>query len=274
MRRIALLAGLLLLLGLVSCGGTADNGPVVTVETVCAAEDRPEQLNLTYDTARVELPGNEAAEERINADLALLAEEAAERCQEMTRLCEGGDAFASYYYQQQIRPMRADRAVISLRIRRTYYYAGAAHGGYTYFGVTYDVKTGERLTLDMLGEEIRAEAIAQATALAEVYEAFYRAEHDGLSCFDDYRQDIPELLVNDERFYLTEDGLTFANGAFQLSSSYGTSEPLFFTVGYAGVSEAYRMNSDDIYILDGEGHRLYPDGTAANDADRAEQLFP
>ena len=273
MRRIALLAGLLLLLGLVSCGGTVDNGPVVTVETVCAAEDRPEQLNLTYDTVRVELPGNEAAEERINADLALLAEEAAERCEKMIRLCEGGDGFDSYYFRQQIRLMRADRAVISFRICRVYYYAGAAHGGYTYSGVTYDAKTGDRLTLDMLGEEAWAEAIAQATALAEVYEAFYREEHDGLSCFDDYRQDIPKLLVNDERFYLTEDGLTFANGAFQLSSSYGTSEPLFFTVGYDGVSEAYRMKKDDIYILDGEGHLLYPDGTAAYDMDRAEQLF-
>lgn len=136
---------------------------------------------------------------------------------------------------------RADGKIISF-LFRSYDYIGGAHGGQALYGMTFDAQTGEKLTLETLGESeqaIRDEAEPILMQQAdEMQEAFERGERD-MGLFEEYADYMPDVLTQ-ESWYLTKDGMGVVANEY-LIAPYSTG-PITFHIPYEQctfIKEAY-----------------------------------
>lgn len=136
---------------------------------------------------------------------------------------------------------RADEKVISF-LFRNYDYIGGAHGGQALYGMTFDAQTGEKLTLEMLGESEQAvrdvvEPILMQQA-EQIQEQFEKGERD-IGLFEEYADYMPDVLTQ-ESWYLTQDGMDVVANEY-LIAPYATG-PVTFHIPYEQstfIKEAY-----------------------------------
>lgn len=166
---------------------------------------------------QVEIPGNDAAAQKINdwseADAAAFWENAektseyAENDLESMRTVSGMEDLGtySYYYSsfQSYNVMRADSQVISLRSYNNDY-TGGIHGDYAYHGTTFDTMTGEELKIQDIVADMPSFR-QQATKDIDKY----LQENYGDGSFEDYQDTVEQIWESEDGFnwYLNESGI-------------------------------------------------------------------
>ena len=182
---------------------------------------------------QVEIPGNDAAAQKINdwseADAAAFWENAektseyAENDLESMRTVSGMEDLGtySYYYSsfQSYNVMRADSQVISLRSYNNDY-TGGIHGDYAYHGTTFDTMTGEELKIQDIVADMPSFR-QQATKDIDKY----LQENYGDGSFEDYQDTVEQIWESEDGFnwYLNESGIMvifnpYAVGPFAMGS--------------------------------------------------------
>ena len=166
---------------------------------------------------QVEIPGNDAAAQKINdwseADASTFWENAektseyAENDLESMRTVSGMEDLGtySYYYSsfQSYNVMRADSQVISLRSYNNDY-TGGIHGDYAYHGTTFDTMTGEELKIQDIVTDMPSFR-QQATKDIDKY----LQENYGDGSFEDYQDTVEQIWESEDGFnwYLNESGI-------------------------------------------------------------------
>lgn len=184
------------------------------------AEDGTEVQSIRTVNITVTVPGKPEVEESISADLRRLLETSAQAEQELTAGAQ--EAYAGvkgtdeswYPYESalQVEVTRCDERVLSLRFD-AYQYTGGIHGyGYAY-GRSYDLASGSRITLDFMSDRSVSFPDEAAWRVLELCQSEEYA--DGL--FPDYEEYIGDV-VNDQYFYLGEDGVVFLANPYVISS--------------------------------------------------------
>lgn len=213
---------------------TPESVPQVEITTV--ADDRTGEtgdayLLFSYDVAKVEVPGNEAAAAAIQAGLDALTEDILEQAELMSAGGPEDEGMGTpYFLKQTLSVTRLDTAVLSIQVRLETY-LGGAHGSVLYTGLSFDPSTGARLTLESLGSGVKDASVASVTALADVIAADQESFF-----FSEYQEGIVTSVVTDDFFYLTEDGIVFVDNEYNLQSYAGG--VVFFTVGYDGLADS------------------------------------
>lgn len=186
----------------------------------------------------VTIPAHPDIAELIQADLNEAAVlEADEQLEEQARedyqyaLDEGLDWIA-YCDELSAQVVRADDHVLSLRLL-SYSYTGGVHGYYYSYGVSYDVQTGQRLTL----KNVSAEG-ADFTVFARnsVVELCQQEEYKDM-LFDDWRSYVGDV-VRDSNFFFTDEGITFVSAPYLLGP-YAAGE-IEFPISYADLDGVVR----------------------------------
>ncbi len=167
---------------------------------------------------QVEIPGNDAAAQKINDWSSAKAEEVWESGEKMS--AEAADYIKesaeyatdyqkdytdSYCFSRFLSNsvMRADAQVISLESLDNWY-MGAAHGEYYYYGTTFDTETGEELEIQDIVSDMGAFRRQATTDITK-----YLQENYGDLLFEGY-QDVVEHIWEGGtsfNFYLNESGI-------------------------------------------------------------------
>lgn len=132
------------------------------------------------------------------------AEEYASWAAEDYSLRENQEYFVSYFDHFSMGVARLDDAVLSLA-GGSDSYVGGAHGNYSFVGYTYDVETGEMITLDrLIADDERFEAAAVDRILAVLQEEPYVS-----SLYSDYESIVRGMFAEDGylSWYLSEEGI-------------------------------------------------------------------
>lgn len=256
--------------------GSDESFVTVVMETVDDVEltidDGTVFYTITCSYPVVSIAGNEAAAEKINADIYSRVEsfnewttQIAETAKEDFEywLSDGEVDYMPYAYSSDLSFMvtRADDNVISFT-ENSYDYMGGAHGMPYTAGINYDANTGERIAFTDLSNDpdaFHAETLAynQELALAEYSLAMFNTDNitDGT---------LEEVLYADDMWYLTTTGLNFMSPPYALAPyADGT---LIFTIPYGyladmGFKEQYdytgrmiiRVSEDERYGIDING---------------------
>ena len=117
----------------------------------------------------------------------------------------GADLNKVFTSARTVRSMRADGSVVSFRFW-TSVYTGGASGKHSYFGISYDTQTGEKLTLDSLSPE--PEAFKKA--LAENLVALVREDiilSDEMSASGIDMESALAAIVREGNWYFDTDGI-------------------------------------------------------------------
>lgn len=200
-------------------------------------EDKTRSYTYYYPTVTVTIPGNVAAQEKIQKDLDEYVDDFVEEIQtgDFGTLYEDMPVEQSYE-DLTFHVIRADDKVISLAWGTEGYDQGA-HGWYTLYYMNYYTQTGDRITFDSLGSGFREKALELVTAKA----AEMQAKEDCF--FDDYEKSIKLVVLDgtedldpiyqeiygadiagtnngmaDPTFYITEGGFVFESGQYVLQS--------------------------------------------------------
>ena len=201
-------------------------------------EDKTRDYKYSYQTATITIPGNEAAQEKIQKDLDEYVNDFVEGIQagDFGTLYEDMPVYVQSYEDLTFHVIRADDKVISLSWGLEGYDQGA-HGWYTLYYMNYYTQTGERITFDSLGSGFREKALELVTAKA----AEMQAKEDCF--FDDYEKSIKLVVLDGTEdldaiyqeiygadiagtdngaatptFNITEDGFVFESGQYVLQS--------------------------------------------------------
>ena len=166
---------------------------------------------------QVEIPGNDAAAQKINdwseADASTFWENAektseyAENDLESMSTVSGMEDLGtySYYYSsfQSYNVMRADSQVISLRSYNNDY-TGGIHGDYAYYGTTFDTMTGEELKIQDIVADMPS---FRHQATKDIDKYLQENYSDGL--FEDYQDTVEQIWEGEDGFnwYLNESGI-------------------------------------------------------------------
>ena len=214
---------------------TADDGTVYLIKT------------YTYPTVTIE--GNDAAAEKINADIRsridpFLSNTEAEGWAKEDyeyRLEESPDeSFIAYNEDLSFKTERADSNVISF-ILNNYAYTGGAHGNSDIHGINYNPRTGELISFSDLSEDPAAfheDTLAYNQALAKT-EAYQQRMFSSESITDG---SLESTLYADDAWYLSTSGLVFLSPPYALGPyASGTIE---FIIPY---SELAGMGFDPSY---------------------------
>lgn len=221
----------------------------------------PEENNITADdgtllyTGTVAYPvvtieGNEAAGEKINADILARVEafRADTALQDYAKedypvhLAEGYDfPFFAYEESMGFSNSRADSNVISFEIGY-YEFSGGAHGNYSSNGVSYNAQTGDVISFSELSgdsDSFHADTLAYNKELARTEE--YREKmfpEDSV-----INDDMEKVLYADGKWYLSPEGLVFisdpyglgpyVSGTIEFLIPYGELEGMGFKAEYA-----------------------------------------
>ena len=181
----------------------------------------------------VTVPGNEAAQKAIQAQLdAIVSQFRADSeeiisggKQEYANAQENGNTedFFPFFHSLTFTPARCDGAVLSLVVEEAGY-QGGAHGLTYRYGRTYDIATGKQLTLTDLGEGLSETALPILSQFVQAVR-----DKDGVFFPDASEEDL-KSVVSDETCYLSDSGLVFISGQYQLQP-YAAGIVLF-TVSY------------------------------------------
>lgn len=219
-------------------------------------EDGTLYYTITCSYPVVFINGNEAAAEKINADILsrvdafntgvnIQAETAKEDFEYM--LGDGVQPPMPYSSDLSFTVTRADDNVIAFT-ENSYEYMGGAHGMPGTTGINYNTKTGELITFTELSDNpdaFRADTLAYNQALAQT-------EYYNMQLFntDDITNGtLEQVLYADGMWYLSTSGLVFMSPPYALAPySSGTLE---FTIPYGdlkgmGFKEAYTYTADNL----------------------------
>ncbi|MBQ7943180.1 MAG: DUF3298 domain-containing protein [Lachnospiraceae bacterium] len=166
-----------------------------------ATSSKAEVVNEGFDVLAQAL--NEWSDLVYNEILAE-AEEYASWAAEHFALMEQAEAFQGYYTSMKLTPERIDDVIASFRALHSNY-TGGAHGNYGYTGYTFDVETGELLTLDRV---IADDEGFQAAAIQRILEVL-EAEPYASGVFSDYEATVRGAFAQDGflTWYLSQDGI-------------------------------------------------------------------
>ena len=201
-------------------------------------KDKTRDYKYSYQTVTITIPGNAAAQEKIQKDLDEYADDFVEGIQagDLGTLYEDMPVYEQSYEDLTFHVIRADDKVISLAWGIEGYNQGA-HGWYTLYYMNYYTQTGERITFDSLGSGFRDKALELVTAKA----AEMQATEDCF--FNDYEKSIKLVVLDGTEdlnaiyqeiygadiagtdnspavptFNITEDGFVFESGQYVLQS--------------------------------------------------------
>lgn len=201
-------------------------------------KDKTRDYKYSYQTVTITIPGNAAAQEKIQKDLDEYADDFVEGIQagDLGTLYEDMSVYEQSYEDLTFHVIRADDKVISLAWGIEGYNQGA-HGWYTLYYMNYYTQTGERITFDSLGSGFRDKALELVTAKA----AEMQATEDCF--FNDYEKSIKLVVLDGTEdlnaiyqeiygadiagtdnspavptFNITEDGFVFESGQYVLQS--------------------------------------------------------
>ena len=259
----------------VSSNASRINIEMNTEENNKTTEDGTVYLYKSSTYPVVTIEGNEAAAEKINADIRSRVDsfDANTEVEEWAKNnlefyeSESDDAdypFLGYSEGLNFKTMRADSDVISFTM--TYdSFAGGAHGNYDTRGINYNTKTGELIAFSDLSDDPTAFhedtlAYNQKLAGTDAYKERLFSEEsisDGT---------LESVLYADDVWYLSTSGLVFMSGPYALGPySEGTIE---FIIPYSdlanmGFNNAYaytdrfvlkmQINGTYNYDLNGDG---------------------
>lgn len=224
----------------------------------------------------VSIEGNEAAADKINADILTRVDSfradttvrdfAGEIYQSGSVAGNSGNDFISYNNDLDFTVARSDSNVISFVI--TYYsYAGGAHGNYGSTGVNYSAQTGELIDFADLGEN------------ADTFYADTLAFNQALAATDSYKEllfedaalsgDLETVLYAGDKWYLSTSGLIFISDPYALGPySSGLIE---FVIPYSdlddmGLKEEYQYAGNlTVKLPNGESDSIDINGDGQND---------
>ena len=237
--RFILLMTALLLLAAFVLPAAAGQVSVLTVERekkVLANGAENALVDFYYKNALVKIDGNPGAEEKINAELRDLEEDAAEewekRGEEQIQFwydsLEKGTEWQSWFIteiRKELTPERIDDRVISFKVL-DYEYTGGAHGMYAVTGLNFDAETGTLLTLADLAD---SPAGLREVCVREIMRQCQSAE--GLWWYDEPSlRPAAETIADRDSWYLTEEGIVFHSIPYEIGPyAIGAVE---FTVPY------------------------------------------
>jgi len=200
-----------------------DQKPLVTVSLPVTtqtekADDGTEIFRYTYQNMFLILPESDVGDDVItnfiskrdpaDATASALLESAKEAY-------IPGAAWTPYVYQTIYEPMRIDNGVLSLFGRNTVF-SGSSHPETNYLSISYDLVTGQVLTLESVlsvgasAETISNLLIAELNKIAvdkQFYEGFESTVKDRF--FHDY--------LHDTDWYFSKDGLTFFFSPYEIA---------------------------------------------------------
>lgn len=219
----------------------ADQVPQVetsAVEQSVEADDGTQVMRYEGLEFTVTLPAHPDIAELIQADLnGAAALETDEQLEEQAledyqyALDENLDWIA-YCDELSVQVVRADEHVLSLRLL-SYSYTGGVHGYYRSYGVSYDVQTGQRLTLKNISAEGADFAVFARNSIVELCE---QEEYKDL-LFNDWRSYVGGV-VQDSNFFFTDEGITFVSAPYLLGP-YAAGE-IEFPISYTDLAGVVR----------------------------------
>ena len=188
-------------------------------DAVLSTEDGTEYYEADYSYPIVSIEGNDAAAEKINADILanmerIYADSEVDKSEAETYAKEGG-AGIPYEDDVSYSVQRADDRVISFTVNY-YSYTAGAHG-YTFWrGAVYDTQTGEKLTLDDLSDDPKAFRAATLAYNQEL--AATDSYSERMFSTDDITNGTLETVLYEEEdvWYLSGAGLVFVSDAYDL----------------------------------------------------------
>jgi len=162
-------------------------------------EERHElkENDVLYSETSIEMvelsqQGNEEGIDAVNRDLQQVAEEYLQRVQEEDSAMFAADDSQRFTHEMQLSVFYQDENIISIVADVYDAASGAAHGTTARYGYVYDIKTGERLTIDQL-----AGADYQETLIGAIYQ-----QVEAAGDLDQFYPDLSRLLLE----CFTEDG--------------------------------------------------------------------
>lgn len=209
-------------------------------------EDKTRSYTYAYQTVMITIPGNEAAQAKIQKELDEYVDGFVEgiKAGDLGTVYEGAPVYVQSYEDLTFHVIRADDKVISVAWGIEGYDQGA-HGWYTQEYWNYYTQTGERITFDSLGSGFREKALELVTKKAAEMQA-----KDG-RFFPDYEKAI-KLVVLDG----TEDLAAIYQEAFgtnddnydKISPTFAITENGFFFESGQYVLQSYACGIIDIEI--------------------------
>ena len=187
------------------------------------ADDGTVYLTKSYSYPVVTIEGNDAAADKINADLQsridsfLAAAEIEEWAKESYDEAIASDMeypFLAYSDDMTIAPQRADSNVISFTIN-SYMFTGGAHGNSGTTAVNYNAKTGDQISFADLSDDPAAfheDTLAYNQKLAETES--YRERMFSSDSISDGT--LESVLYADDVWYLSPSGLVFMSNPYAL----------------------------------------------------------
>lgn len=200
----------------------------ITIETKSATEDKTADdgtvyLSKSYSYPVVTIEGNDAAAEKINADIqsridsfmaATEIEEWAKEGYDETISSDSEYPFLAYSDDLTITVQRADSNVISFTLT-DYTFTGGAHGNYGTGAVNYNAKTGEKISFSDLSDDPAAfheDTLSYNQKLAET-ESYQERMFSSDSIGDGT---LESVLYADDVWYLSPYGLVFMSNPYAL----------------------------------------------------------
>lgn len=168
-----------------------------------------ELLESEYRFPVVNIMGNKAASDKINAYYMNVKESFRSYVKELTAYAEEDykardqeqlKYWNSYLASAKYEVARADNRILSL-VHNNSEYAGGAHPNTTRFTDNFSVQTGEKLAFK---DVVRDEAEAREIVTANIIKQTNNPEYKGYF-FEDYEKSIPDLIT-DTTWYLSEEG--------------------------------------------------------------------
>lgn len=216
----------------------------ISIELQTQKNDAAEEGTLIYSSVIiypvVSIEGNEAAADKINADIqarvdAFLSDTILlDSAKEMYRTYPAEDSaypFIEYSSDLDFTVKRADSNVISFTAMY-YEFAGGAHGNTTTIGINYSPQTGELIPFAELGQE------------PDAFHADTFAFLQELAATEDYQErlfpstspeEIEAVLYGGESWYLSESGLVFISDPYALGPY--VAGLIEFTIPYDALEE-------------------------------------
>lgn len=206
-----------------------------------ALVDFNESLRKEYDSQKSEMMEFVPLEEDVegSADENEVSEE------------NGEEPYDPSYYQNKLLVQRADRTVLSVLRETEGYYSGGMHPTTTYQAVTFDVKTGKRLMLSDVVNDIQKVQEELTLRLGNLY---------GDVLFEEWEDTLSALIKNEEiTFVLGNQGLLFVFSPYELAPyAAGTLQVLFPYTGNEDIIKEHYASvlSDYVIALPGAGSTL------------------
>lgn len=222
----------------------------------------------------VSIEGNEAAAEKINADIQARVDafradtmvlDMAKEDYQYTLTEESEYPFLGYSSDLDFTVTRADSNVISFAV--TYYeFAGGAHGNYTTIGVNYSPRTGELIDFAELSENADS---FHADTFAFIQELASSESYQEKLYPDTPTEELESALYADGKWYFSTSGLVFISDPYMLGPY--ASGMITFTIPYLdleemGLKEDYRYEGNlTIKLGDGDSYTIDINGDGNED---------